>query len=70
MPTYQYRCEECGKAFERTPAATQASGLTQRVPLVARNSPIYLRFDDGTGCLAWRSTPNAPSFFGWRNEHG
>jgi hypothetical protein len=57
MRTYQYRCEECGKTFERTPGCRAGFRVDSAAPLVARNSPIYLRLETMTGCpcLAFHS---------------
>ena len=32
MPTYQYRCNECGKSFERTETITEYEAATVRCP--------------------------------------
>ena len=32
MPTYQYRCEECGKAFERTETISEHEKAKPQCP--------------------------------------
>ena len=32
MPTYQYRCNECGKSFERTETITEHEAAKVRCP--------------------------------------
>ena len=32
MPTYQYRCEECGKAFERTETISEHEKAKRQCP--------------------------------------
>ena len=32
MPTYQYRCSECGKSFERTETITEHEAAKARCP--------------------------------------
>ena len=32
MPTYQYRCRECGKSFERTETITEHEAAKARCP--------------------------------------
>jgi putative FmdB family regulatory protein len=43
MPTYPYRCEKCGKTFERTETMSEHEAAKPQCPIVgARRCPPYL----------------------------
>ena len=40
MPTYQYRCEECGKAFERTETISEHEKAKPQCPKCGSNEGV------------------------------
>ena len=60
MPTYQYRCRECGKSFERTETISEHENAKVRCP---KCEPFagYPRFDAGArGFVGIARQPDEP----------
>jgi methionyl-tRNA synthetase len=41
MPTYQYRCEKCGKKFERTETIAEHEALKLKLPQMREQEGVF-----------------------------